>query len=226
MWTHTPTYAVVMLFLTWMFLCLVRIWSLPFRPTAGTTYAALYLLLTRCFHLFFAFMGLYLIDLACRICFLGLFDYGRVGYIAAPVLLCAAVGAAYILCGMLAAPTRGMLLVFGVMAAAYLSITLLMPSPPLRLALYAGGALAFPITLIELFLMWRNGRSSRDRNQETVQAEAAMRSSGKKPFLAPVWDLSRTRLCAAGWKTHAAMLILIGVEFVLHFEGMTLLLWL
>lgn len=226
MWTHTPTYAVVMLFLTWMLLCLVRIWSLPFRPTAGRTYASLYLLLTRCFHLFFAFMGLYLLDLACRICFLGLFDYGRIGYIAAPVLLCLAAGAAYILCGMLAAPTRGMLLVFGVMAAAYLCITVILPSLPLRLALYAGGALAAPITVFELFLMWRHERLFPGRNPETARTDAAMRFTSETLFLTPVWDLSRTRLCAAGWKTHAAMLMLIGVEFVLHFEGMTLLLWL
>lgn len=227
MWAMTPTFAVIIVFLSWMLLCLIRTWSFPPGPHAGFVHFSLHFCLGRFFQVFYAFTGLYLLDMAFRFSCLGLISHGRFGNIAAPLLLCVLIGSLYILCGILAAPTRSMLLVFGIMASVYLYMTSVIPAPELRLALFIGWAAAMPLTFFEIVRAGLRLRSTRRSEIPRLNRQAGHRtlSATKHVFSPPAWDLSNTLPCSAGGKTYAFILALIGVEFVLQFEGMTLFLW-
>ena len=213
MWMITPTHAVVIALLTWMLLCWIRIWSFtPEEGRLGTLLFAVALVLSGVIRVVYAFFGMYLLDIVFRICFLGMFSPGRLGYIATPILLCIAIGVLYIVCSTFIAPSWVNLLAFGGMALVYLHMTIMVPDPQLRIALHVGIALALIFGFIELSIKWRE-------NRQFPSSESVLSSQ-------PLWDLSHKFNYFAATKPYAIVLFLISIEFVLELEGMSLLYWL
>ncbi len=216
MWLITPTSAVVVVFLTWVLLCWIRIWSFtPGSGRFGIVCAAGLHVIRGMIRVVFAFFGLYLLDIVVRICFLDMFSYGRLGYVFVPILLCAGLGIAYIFCSTFIAPSWATLLAFGIMACIYLYLTIKTPSAELRTALYIGMIPALLFSSVEILWTAMKGRALYDQTTEKSVT-----------FSRPLWDLSRKFKYLAGAQIYAIMLIVITLELILQFEGMSLLFWL
>lgn len=220
MWLITPTSAVVIVFLTWVLLCWIRIWSFtPGSGRFGIVCAAGHHVVRGMIRVTFAFFGLYLLDIVVRICFLDMFDYGRLGYVLAPILLCAGLGIAYIFCSTFITPSWATLLAFGIMACIYLYLTIKTPSAELRTALYISMIPALLFSSVEIFWTAIKGRALYDQAK-------AQTMENNVTFSRPLWDLSKKFKCLAGAQLYAIMLIVITLELILQFEGMSLLFWL
>lgn len=228
MWMITPTFSVVIVLLSWMLLCWIRIWSFTPGPgRLGSLCSAVLRVTGGVIRVLYAFIGMYLLDIMARICFLDLFSYGRFGYIATPVLLCLIVGTFYIICSTFVAPSWTTLLAFGGMALPYLYLTTRVPSPELRTALYFGISLSLFFSFVELFragVKWGTKRT-RSETRETGELHEAA-SSNNLLFFQPIWDLSSKFRFLKSAKVYALVLIIISIEFVLQFEGLSLLYWL
>lgn len=220
MWLITPTHAVVIVFLTWVLLCWVRIWSFtPGQGRLGTLLSAVLTPVRGVVRVLFAFFGMYLLDIVIRICFLGMFSYGRLGYIIVPILLCIVLGASYIFCSTFLKPSWATLLAFGGMAPVYLYMTIMLPTPELRISLYVGVVLALVFSVIEIVWVGITWGTTHKQDSTNNLSNAVV-------FSRPIWDLSRKFTFLAGAKVYVYGLILITAELVLQFEGMSLLYWL
>ena len=224
----TPTHAVVIVFLSWMLLCLIRIWSFtPGQGRFGVLVSVVLRITGGVLRVLYGFFGLYLLDIVARICFLDMFSYGRFGYIATPILLCLVVGTLYIVSSTFVAPSWATLLAFGGMATTYLYMTTMIASPELRISLYVGISLSLFFSFIELFraaMKWgATHRRSETREAGSLHEEA---SSNGLIFFRPIWDLSCQFRFLESAKGYALVFIVISIEFVLQFEGMSLLYWL
>jgi len=224
MWLITPTHAVVIVFLTWVLLCWIRIWSFTPGPGRfGIVCAAGHHLIRGAIRVLFAFFGMYLLDIVIRICFLDMFSYGRLGYVIVPILLCAGLGIAYIFCSTFIAPSWTTLLAFGFVASTYLYMTLKMPEAELRIALYIGMALVLPLACVEI--VWATLKGHVANKKSTGQDTDNREQTPKKHdiFSRLLWDISPRFKFLKGAKIYAIMLIVITLELILQFEGMSLL---
>ena len=230
MWAITPTLAIVFAYLSWAVFCLARIWFFPLRPARfGFIAAALALVIRRAFFTIYAFLGLFLLDIMARFCFLGLISYGSFRYVAASVLLCTTVGILYIFRSVFLSPTRKELLAFTGMAGAYLYMSAVAPVPELRVSLFLGLGLSLLLTFTEILETgvrrrreWKRWRAG-EKDKQGVRNETP---EGGILFAPPVWDLSRKFSIFAGAKMYIILLILLSAELVLEVEGFSLLCWL
>lgn len=218
MWAITPTYAVIYGLLSWVLLCWERIWlgAEPRKP-ANPVLALLFATIRRVFLLAYAFFGMYLLDIAARICFSGLIGYGRVGYIAAPVALSVSLGVLYIVRCAGIAPAWMDLAAFGGMAGVYLFMTVHGSGDGLRSALYVGVGIAMVSSVVDA--LFRNGKTLMP-NSGAVPRQWSPAMSG------PLWDWSPTYKRMMDTKVYIGILVLLSVELVLLMEGGSLLYWL
>lgn len=220
MWAVTPTFSLIYAYFSWAGFCLARIWFFSLNPYRFGWFSALpALVLRRLFYTLYGFLGLWLLDLTARFVFSGLISYGSFLNIAAPALLCAAIGGLYVFRGMFFAPSRGELIAFSGMTAVYLYLTLVVPDPPLKSALYAGGGMvlaAIPVELLERLLRRRRlvgMGAGQEKSEEEVRARTLVR---------PLWDLTGRIRLFDGWALYCFVLLLLAVELVLQLEGYTL----
>jgi hypothetical protein len=224
MWLITPTSAVVIVFLTWVLLCWIRIWSFtPGSGRFGIVCAAGHHVIRGAIRVLYAFFGMYLLDIVIRICFLGMFSYGRLGYVIIPILLCAGLGIAYIFCSSFIAPSWATLLAFGVVASTYLYMTLKMPEAELRIALYVGVALVVPLTCVEIVWTILKGHVANKKSTGQNTDDLGQTTEKHDIFSRLLWDISPRFKFLKGAKIYAIMLIIITLELILQFEGMSLL---
>ncbi len=212
MWATSPTYAVIIAYLSWMVFCWIKIWSCG--SACGKTHpalAVLFLTVQRVCLVIFAFVGMHLLDIVLRLCFLDLIGYGSFSYIAAPVIFCVFLGVLYIVRCAFTAPAWTTLLAFGGMAGVYLWMSAFAASPRLSAALHAGVSLTVLLTLVDA--LWR-------------RAVRARRENGGGVLSPPIWDISPLMGRVTGARGCTAVLLLLSVELVLQFEGLSLLCWL
>ncbi len=227
MWLITPTHAVVIVFLTWVLLCWIRIWSFtPGQGRFGIVCAAGHHIIRGAIRVLYAFFGMYLLDIVIRICFLDMFSYGRLGYVLVPILLCAGMGIAYIFCSTFIAPSWITLLVFGVVTSIYLYMTIKMPAAELRIALYTGVALVLPLTCVEIVWAIFKGNAANKKSNEQNTDNRKQAPERHDIFARFLWDISPKFTFLKGARIYVIMLIVITVELILQFEGMSLLFWL
>jgi hypothetical protein len=211
MWAITPTYAVIIAFLSWALLCWMRIWSAPVTARNPNSVSAA---IRRVFRILFAFLGIYLIDIIVRLLVLDLISYGSFRDIAAPVILCTALGIVYIIRGVLISPDRINLLSFGFMVGAYAWLSATQSYPQLRNSLYLGMGLALFLSIMDMI------RDRRIRMQDEP--------GGKEPGAArttlgtPVWDVSHRFAPLTTPIAYVVVLVVISTELVLQFEGLSL----
>ena len=226
MWTITPTSSVLIVLLSWMLLCWIRIWIPMIVPAgSGIIYSGVSLLISRPLRMLYAYLGIFLLDIAFRICFSGVISYGCLGYVAVPVLLCAVIGALYVFCSTFIAPSRTTLLAFGGMLSVYLYLSVAMPLSELRISLTTGIILTLFFCFFEIFrAVMKRGVESGEQEKDRADGHGET-DLNCIVFAQPLWDISSKFNYLTGTKIYIAVLILISVEFVLQIEGISLLYW-
>jgi len=228
MWVITPTAVVIYAYLSWALFCLARIWFFPLKPDRlGFAAAALALVIRRIFFTVYAFLGLFLLDIMARCCFLGMISYGGIRYVAASVPLCTLAGMSYLLRGVFFSPTRKELIAFAGMTGVYLYLTAAVPAPALRMALFAGLGFTLFITILDICQAARRGGEAKRRQagRKDSRGGNAEAAGERIIFAPPVWDLSRKLTLFAGAKMYVVLALLLSVELVLELEGYCLFYW-
>ncbi|MCK5861528.1 MAG: hypothetical protein KAH38_03520 [Candidatus Hydrogenedentes bacterium] len=201
----TPIFAVIIGILSWVVFCWVRIWLGSFQVNSNNSLCVLLSSVTRGFFLvLYTFLGIFLLDIAFRICFLDFISYGSFSYVIAPVILCTSLGILYIVKCVFVAPTWTTLLACGGTIGVYLYLSVTAPFQQLDSSLSVGSGLVVIATIIDVF--WTR----------------------KRPVIMspPLWNVSHkfNRIITA--KVYVGILVLFSVELVLLFEGLSLLYWL
>ena len=216
MWAITPTFSIIIAFISWGVFCWAHIWffSLPSKDNDFFV-TAVFLLIRRIFYVIYTMIGLILLDSIFRILFLHPISYGSFRYIAAPILLCTTVSLIYLFRSAFIAPAWSELLVFLVMAGIYLFLSPSSLLPPWRSPLAAGIVLSTIFTVADLI----SGRQyHRKKNPE---------SSAKPGFLPPpAWDISQRCSFLFGAALPVILMISLSLELILHLEGLSFFPWL
>ncbi len=199
-----------------LFLLMGTIWW-PKSITPGERYTCpLVVVLRAILFVILVYFGLLFWDTVVKVGFLGILGYGNFSYQLAPLILIAVLGSFMIIGGALVAPTRASLVAFAavvIYSLYYLEVESLSfvgedgSKPAFYIPVAVGISIVFAVE--GLALLYRAIRK-------------------RRPFLEAkrLWDISTTFKRVASRRTYIILWIIFSIEWILEFEGFSLLCWL
>ncbi len=215
MWSLTPLFGALAGELLMTFLLMGSIWA-PKATKPGERYTCPLVVVLR--GLLFAilpYFGLLFWDTVIKVGFLGILGYGNLSYQLAPLILIAILGSFLLVAAAFVAPTRASLIAFGAIIASTLyyleAYVLTLPPDEGEQVFYMPAIINIGIVFVVegLALLYRAIRKRRPLLE------------GKR-----LWDISAPFKMLASRRTYIILWILFSVEFILEFEGLSLLYWL
>jgi len=239
MWTYSPTLCIAVGTVTCVLVLTGQVWFDKQRRTGKDYDCAIVLTGRRMMRALLAFMGMFLIEAAVRICLSPLIGFGSFArYALASVILCILLGILLVIGTVFVAPTWKTLTVFFAMLGAILAMSIASYTGADQVGyehlLYAGVAgigstLVLDIVDFSIGLAKRMklagekpGTNSKEKSHET----ARLFKNPGEIMARPIWDTSRAFKLVLDTRLHVVMLALFSAELVLLFEGLSLLFWL
>ncbi len=216
MWSLTPLFGLWAGTIMMLFLLMGTIWwSKSTKP--GERYTCpLVVSLRAILFVVLVYYGLLFWDAVVKVGFLGILGYGNFSYQLAPLILMAILGTFMIIGGAIVAPTRASLVSFAALVAYsmyYLQVETLS---------FIGGDESKPIFYIPVIV----GIGIVVVVEGLALLYRAIRK--RRPLLEAkrLWDISASFKRVASRRTYIILWILFSVEWILEFEGLSLLCWL
>ncbi len=216
MWSLTPLFGVLTGEVLMLFLLVGTIWW-PKSTKPGERYTCpLVVGLRAILFVALVYYGLLFWDTVVKVGFFGILGYGNFSYQLAPLILLAILGTFMILGGVFVAPTRASLVAFGaivIYSMYYLEVKAMtfIGEDGSKTIFYMPVFVGIGIVVVVegLTLIYRAIRKRRPLLETKV-----------------LWDISAQFKRVASRRTYIILWILFSVEFILEFEGLSMLYWL